>query len=39
LEEVADRALAGEFGAVICLEAPEAAPVPASLRRADGRSV
>jgi hypothetical protein len=39
LEEVTDRALAGEFGPVVCLEAPEAAPVPASLRRADGRSV
>jgi AAA domain/TrwC relaxase len=39
LEEVADRALAGEFGPVACLEAPEAAPVPASLLRADGRSV
>jgi AAA domain/TrwC relaxase len=39
LEEVADRALAGEFGPVVCLEAPEAVPVPASLRRADGRSV
>jgi conjugative relaxase-like TrwC/TraI family protein len=39
LEEVTDRALAGEFGPVICLESPEAAPVPASLRRPDGRSV
>jgi conjugative relaxase-like TrwC/TraI family protein len=39
LEEVADLALVGEFGLVVCLEAPEAAPVPASLRRADGRSV
>lgn len=39
LEEVADRALAGEFGPVVCLESPEAAPVPASLRRADGRSL
>jgi conjugative relaxase-like TrwC/TraI family protein len=39
LEEVIDRALAGEFGPVVCLEAPEAVPVPASLRRADGRSV
>ena len=36
---MADRALAGEFGPVACLEAPEAAPAPASLRRADGRSV
>jgi conjugative relaxase-like TrwC/TraI family protein len=39
LEQVADRALAGEFGLVACLDAPEAAPVPAALRRADGRSV
>src|SRR5262249_20610169 len=39
LEEVSDRALAGEFGPVACLEPPEAAAVPASLRRADGRSV
>jgi AAA domain/TrwC relaxase len=39
LEEVADQALAGDFGPVACLEAPEAVPVPASLRRADGRSV
>jgi conjugative relaxase-like TrwC/TraI family protein len=39
LEEVADRALAGEFGQVACLEAPEAVPVPGALRRADGRSV
>jgi hypothetical protein len=39
LEEMADRALAGEFGPVACLEAPEAVPVPAALRRADGRSV
>jgi conjugative relaxase-like TrwC/TraI family protein len=39
LEEVTDRALAGEFGPVVCLEAPEAAPAPVSLRRADGRSV
>jgi hypothetical protein len=39
LEEVAGRAVAGEFGPVVCLEAPEAVPVPASLRRADGRSV
>jgi hypothetical protein len=38
LEEVADRALAGEFGPVVCLEAPEAVPAPACLRRADGRS-
>jgi AAA domain/TrwC relaxase len=39
LEEVADSALAGEFGRVLCLVAPEAAPVPQSLRRADGRSI
>jgi hypothetical protein len=39
LEEVAGRALAGEFGPVVCIEAPEAVPVPACLRRADGRSV
>jgi hypothetical protein len=39
LEELADRALAGEFGPVACLEAPEPVPVPASLRRPDGRSV
>ena len=39
LEEVADRALASEFEPVACLEAPEPAEVPASLRRADGRSV
>jgi AAA domain/TrwC relaxase len=39
LEEVADRALASEFEPVACLEAPEPAEVPASLVRADGRSV
>jgi hypothetical protein len=39
VEELAGRALAGEFGPVACLEAPEVAPVPALLRRADGRSV
>ena len=39
LEDVADRALASEFEPVACLEAPEPAEVPASLRRADGRSV
>jgi conjugative relaxase-like TrwC/TraI family protein len=39
LEEVTDRALAGEFGPVTCLESPEAAAAPALLRRADGRSV
>src|SRR5205823_1207603 len=39
LEELADRALASEFEPIICLEAPELAEVPASLLRADGRSV
>ena len=38
LEDLADRALASEFEPVACLEAPEPAEVPASLRRADGRS-
>ena len=39
LEELADRALRSEFEPVACLEAPEPAEAPASLRRADGRSV
>ena len=39
LEDLADRALASEFEPVACLEAPEPAEVPASLLRADGRSV
>ena len=39
LEEVADRALRSEFEPVACLQAPEPAEVPASLLRADGRSV
>ena len=39
LEDLADRALASEFNPVTCLEAPEPVEVPASLRRADGRSV
>jgi AAA domain/TrwC relaxase len=39
LEEVADRALGSEFEPVACLEAPEPATVPPSLRRADGRSI
>jgi AAA domain-containing protein len=39
LEELADRALRSEFEPVACLEPLEAAEVPASLRRADGRSV
>ena len=39
LQDLADRALASDFEPVTCLEAPEPAEVPASLRRADGRSV
>ena len=39
LEDLADRALRSEFEPVLCLEAPEPAEVPRSLRRADGRSV
>ena len=39
LENLADRALTSEFELVTCLEAPEPAEVPASLLRADGRSV
>ena len=39
LEDLADRALASQFSPVSCLEAPELAEVPASLLRADGRSV
>ena len=39
LEDLADRALASEFEPVTCLEAPELTEVPASLLRADGRSV
>ena len=39
LEDLADRALASEFEPVACLEAPELVEVPASLLRADGRSV
>lgn len=40
LERLADRVLAGGTGErVLCLEAPEWPPVPAALRRADGRSV
>ena len=39
LENLADRALASEFEPVTCLEAPEPAEVPASVLRADGRSV
>ena len=39
LEDLADRALRSEFEPVVCLEAPELTEVPASLLRADGRSV
>jgi hypothetical protein len=39
LEDLADRALRSEFEPVICLEVPEPVQVPASLLRADGRSV
>jgi hypothetical protein len=39
LEGLADRALASQFEPVACLEAPEPVEVPASLLRADGRSV
>ena len=39
LQDLADRALASEFEPVSCLEAPEPVEVPASLLRADGRSV
>jgi conjugative relaxase-like TrwC/TraI family protein len=39
LQDLADRALASEFEPVNCLEAPEPVEVPASLLRADGRSV
>jgi conjugative relaxase-like TrwC/TraI family protein len=39
LEQVADRALRSEFEPVACMEAPELAEVPASLLRADGRSI
>jgi hypothetical protein len=39
LEQLADRALVGEFEPVVCLEAPEVVEAPAALRRADGRSV
>ena len=39
LEDLADRALRSEFEPVACLEAPEPTEVPASLLRADGRSV
>jgi hypothetical protein len=39
LEDLADQALASEFEPVACLQAPEPVQVPASLLRADGRSV
>jgi len=40
LQSLADRALAGEFEQVVCLEAPTWPPVPDCLRRdLDGRSV
>jgi hypothetical protein len=39
LEELADRAVGGEFEPVVCLEAPEAVQVPRDLIRVDGRSV
>jgi len=39
LEDLADRALRSEFEPVTCLEPPELVVVPASLLRADGRSV
>ncbi len=39
LEDLADRALRSEFEPVACLEAPEVVEVPASLLRADGRSI
>ena len=40
MNELTDRALAGEFEPVQCLEAPEIVPLPDSLRRSlDGRSV
>jgi hypothetical protein len=39
LEDLAERALASEFEPVTCLGAPELADAPASLLRADGRSV
>ena len=39
LQDLADRALASDFEPVACLEAPELMRVPASLLRADGRSV
>jgi conjugative relaxase-like TrwC/TraI family protein len=39
LERLADRALASQFEPVVCLQAPEPTEVPATLLRADGRSI
>ena len=39
LEDLTDRVLASQFEPVVCLEAPELPEVPASMRRADGRSI
>jgi conjugative relaxase-like TrwC/TraI family protein len=39
LEDLADRTLRSEFEPVACLQAPEPLQAPASLLRADGRSV
>jgi conjugative relaxase-like TrwC/TraI family protein len=39
LEHTADRVMAGEFGEVVCLEAPQWLNVPAELMREDGRCV
>jgi hypothetical protein len=39
LEELAGKAVAGEYGPVVCLDAPEPVELPRDLIRADGRSV
>jgi conjugative relaxase-like TrwC/TraI family protein len=39
LEHTTDRVMAGEFGEVVCLEAPQWLEVPKDLLREDGRSV
>jgi conjugative relaxase-like TrwC/TraI family protein len=39
LEDLTDQVLASQFEPVACLEAPELPEVPASMRRADGRSI
>jgi conjugative relaxase-like TrwC/TraI family protein len=39
LEQLADRALRGEYEPVLCLEVPEPVGVPRALLRLDGRSV